>query len=121
MKLETTAGNEHGVFVASQRLMHRLLSPSPPALDELIFLEFRPQWLRRQRTVYNYLAWSTCAICMMDVHPAFRAPQHNPKHPPVCSDCFVRLRTCPFCRVTLARPRLLFVSPEALLRLWSRS
>ena len=89
-------------FVASQRVLQRFIEPPVSSSDdELIFIDFRPHWLRSQRMVYNALARAPCAICMFEVHPDNVVKQHNPHHPPLCFDCYLQLQVCPFCRVDL--------------------
>lgn len=88
----------------SHALMRRLEAPAAAgAVEELMFLEFRPAWLTRQRRVYDALGRETCQICMYDYYVEARAKQHEPRHPTICVACFAKLNRCPFCRVPLDR------------------
>ena len=94
--------DDYAQFINSQRLLYALAMSTPKKKDdELIFIEFRPHWLSPQRNVYEALSRAACTICMFEIHPSLLARQHNEKHPPICKECFSRLNTCPFCRVTL--------------------
>ena len=98
--------DEFCVLVASHALTSRFLAPATrPDADEVLFLEFRPHWLRRQSSVYRALATQTCSICMHDHFVERIAKQHNPNHPAVCTGCLARLVLCPFCRAFLPQRR----------------
>ena len=98
--------DDFGILVASHALTSRFLTPAAkPDAEVVIFLDFRPHWLRRQRRVYEALATQTCSICMYDHFAERIAKQHNPNHPAVCTGCLTRLVLCPFCRAWLPQLR----------------
>ena len=89
------------IFRISQMFLRRLMRAPSPEVDELIFVDFRPYWLKRQRSVYRALASDVCSICMVETFTEHQPQQHNPKHPPICRNCFERISVCPFCRQIL--------------------
>lgn len=66
--------------------------------DEIIFIDFRPRWLRAQLQVYKYLKRTLCNICYYEYYPECIAQQHDTRHPAVCKLCYSKLISCPFCR-----------------------
>lgn len=93
--------NELNILKKSHLLISRLIAPVTLFAEELIFIDFRPVWLKSQQNVYKQLMVSNCAICMNDCYVENLSVQHNSKHPPVCTRCYSKLFTCPFCRKTL--------------------
>lgn len=80
---------------------HRLRNKPDPSSEPLIFLDFRPSYLKAQPLVYAALTAAECQICMYWMFKEMIATQHNRKHPPICKRCMVKVRMCPFCRIEL--------------------
>lgn len=87
-------------FKQSQSLFWRLKTMNINPGEELIFIEFRPHWLRNQKKVYKNMQLETCSICLFDVFPERIQVQHISAHPCICVSCFQKLDRCPFCRVS---------------------
>lgn len=82
----------------SHHVVSKLIAPPAVAEDELVFLNFRPAYLKAQRRVYDMLWLRECHICMYVTIPELVAKQHSDKHPTICTRCYARLNICPFCR-----------------------
>lgn len=92
------------LLLTSRRWLVRLnRAPKEVAVQELMFLEFRPAYLIPQRAVYAALATQWCAICMRDVFNEMVARQHDARHPVLCRACHDKMDKCPFCRISLRR------------------
>jgi len=91
-------GDAYIVMRRSHAVVSKLLTQPSPDVDELIFLEFRPAYLKAQRRVYDMLGLHDCHICMYTTIPELVAKQHSDKHPTICVRCYERLKACPFCR-----------------------
>jgi len=85
----------HAVFCFLNRITRAAV------IDELLFIPFRPVWLRPQQLVYRALHRIPCEICMYEYYPEFLTKQHISTHPPICKLCYDRLDRCPFCRTRL--------------------
>lgn len=73
--------------------------------EELIFIEFRPRWLKQQKDVYRSLQTQTCSICFCEIFLENIAVQHMCNHPTICKLCFRKLSKCPFCRIPIRASR----------------
>ena len=98
---------EWTLVLAAHHVMCRMLRSPRAQMDELIFLDFRPHWLKPQQRVYSAMPVQQCEICMYEFFPEHIARQHIPNHPPVCSQCYARMQKCPFCRVYIIKPKAL--------------
>lgn len=86
------------MFCQSGRMLNRLMTSPKKAVEEVIFIDFRPSYLKPQQLVYRALSAHECSICMYAYFSELISRQHNPHHPTVCQRCMSKLRVCPFCR-----------------------
>ncbi len=93
---------EWEILLKSHSLMCMFSAQSSKEKDEMIFIEFRPRWLKSQKNVYRSMFGKECVICMNACFLENTAIQHNKNHPCICCRCFDKLSSCPFCRLPFA-------------------
>lgn len=112
--------NEYNLLIASHKIVSYLLEKKAEnTYDEIIFIDFRPFYLSKQRQVYEFMLQFQCSICMYDKYKEHLVQQHNINHPPLCSDCFIKLTSCPFCRIAFNGKKNTIVIPNQVIRLLS--
>lgn len=89
------------ILKMSHNIISRLLIKPSFQIDEAIFLTFRPYYLFQQKNVYSNLQKYSCAICMEEYFKEHLVIQHNRNHPEICSNCYGKVISCPFCRIPL--------------------
>lgn len=97
---------EFAVFAQSHRAAYHLRRKRAYECDDVVFLAFRPFYIKPQQRVYAALPAAECSVCYYSFYHEMLATQHSALHPPVCARCFARLRVCPFCRAFLDADRL---------------
>ena len=89
------------IFCQSRRMLNRLMNFPKEEVEEVIFIDFRPSYLKPQQLVYKALLAYECTICMYTYFSEMISRQHNPHHPNVCQRCMLKLQVCPFCRTPI--------------------
>ena len=103
--------SEFEVMIQSHRFLSKFLTTIDKfSDDEIIFIEFRPYYIRNQRLVYNNMLTSQCVICMHDYFSEMIVLQHDHRHPTMCCKCYEKMLSCPFCRMPLIRNIVRLVS-----------